>query len=258
MYQWELALPEVVSLENGWISIQSTSCQDGSWFLWAGSPEGNLNAIQDGGSTGDNLAFTLRGFFAPYHDVKVEDILQPLSGPAGVIAPIINVSNIGACYVDTFELTVKIISSTLEYYQSCNVTLHPSQSTHVILPEWTPAAWHTIENPSINYTIIATAYLNSDNNQSDNVKTQSFTLTYPCDLHRMVLFGVISERTHDVASTSFQAKHVVCYDLTTSNITRLTSDETIIVAKEHQAGFVGRRIIIGIFDGIVFSTKVIS
>jgi hypothetical protein len=219
-----------------------------------GSPEGNLNALQDGYSIGDNLAFALTGYFVPYHDVKVESILQPLSGPAAVIAPIINISNIGNCYTDTFELTVKIISSALEYFQSQNITLDHSHSMLVILPDWTPTAWHTIENSSINYTIIATAYLDLDRNQSDNVKTQSFTLTYPCDLHRIVFLGVISKRTEDITTLSFHAKHVLYYDLDTSNITRLFSDEKIIVLKKHHIGFVGTSIVVGIFDGIVFSS----
>jgi hypothetical protein len=40
MYHWVLWLPSPVSLVQGWISIQSTDSQDGSWFLWAGFPGG--------------------------------------------------------------------------------------------------------------------------------------------------------------------------------------------------------------------------
>ncbi|MDH7506886.1 MAG: hypothetical protein QHH15_03760 [Candidatus Thermoplasmatota archaeon] len=59
MYYWEVDLPDSVDLPDGWISIQSTYAPDNSWLLWAGSPEGNLNALQNGASLYDNLAFNL-------------------------------------------------------------------------------------------------------------------------------------------------------------------------------------------------------
>jgi hypothetical protein len=58
-YVWSVDLPDAVILADGWISIQSTSAPDGSWLLWGGSPEGNLNALQNGGALSDNLAFAL-------------------------------------------------------------------------------------------------------------------------------------------------------------------------------------------------------
>lgn len=257
MYYWELWLPTGISLVDGWVSIQSTYCPDGSWLLWAGSPEGNFNAMQNNYSLGDNLAFNLAGILVPYDDVKIDSILQPASGPAAVIAPIINVTNIG-CFQETFPLTVQITSSALEYNQTQIVSLEPfspNQSMKVIFPDWTPAAWHnTIENTTIEYTISATAFLATDHNQSDNTKTQSFNLTYSCDLHRLFLLGLISKRTEDNTSISFHAKHLFYYDDNTSDYNRLSSGEKIIISKEHQTGYVGRRIIIGIFDGIVFSS----
>jgi hypothetical protein len=58
-YIWSIDLPEEIILEEGWISIQSTYAPDTSWFLWGGSPEGNVNALQNGDGLGDNLAFSL-------------------------------------------------------------------------------------------------------------------------------------------------------------------------------------------------------
>lgn len=59
MYYWEVELPNSVDLPDGWLSIQSTYAPDNSWLLWAGSPEGNFNALQNGASLYDNLAFNL-------------------------------------------------------------------------------------------------------------------------------------------------------------------------------------------------------
>jgi len=58
-YNWFIDLPGPVYLEKGWVSIQSTNAPDNSWLLWGGSPEGNANALQNGGGLGDSLAFTL-------------------------------------------------------------------------------------------------------------------------------------------------------------------------------------------------------
>lgn len=59
VYRFDFDLPSPVSLGAGWVSIQSTSSTDGGSFLWLSSPDGNFNALQNGGSTGDNLAFAL-------------------------------------------------------------------------------------------------------------------------------------------------------------------------------------------------------
>jgi len=76
-YYWEIDI-SCINLSNGWISIQSTYCPDGSWFYWANSPEGNFNAMQNGGNINDNLAFNLTTeipccfdiTFIPYDQIK--------------------------------------------------------------------------------------------------------------------------------------------------------------------------------------------
>jgi hypothetical protein len=59
MYKWELDLDPGCSLTDGWVSIQSISSPNGCSFLWANSLTGDLNAMQNGASLGDNLAFEL-------------------------------------------------------------------------------------------------------------------------------------------------------------------------------------------------------
>jgi hypothetical protein len=58
-YVWSVDLPDAVILADGWIGIQSHDAPDGGWMLWGGSPEGNFNALQNGGGLGDSLAFAL-------------------------------------------------------------------------------------------------------------------------------------------------------------------------------------------------------
>ena len=58
LYYFETNIPSV-SLATGWISIQSTYSPDNSVFLWITSPDGNLNALQNGGPLSSNLAFEL-------------------------------------------------------------------------------------------------------------------------------------------------------------------------------------------------------
>lgn len=254
MYHWEVKLSTGVSLFDGWVSVQSTYCPDGSWFLWACSPEGNYNALQNDYNLGDNLAFSLEPYwFVPHHDIKIDSIIQPIGGPAGVIAPIINVTNIGNMY-EIFQVTVQITSSTLEYYETQNnIFLWPGDSQQIIFPLWTPEAWHnTIENKIIEYAIIATAIVDWDCNQSDNTMAQSFNLTYTNEVHRLFFFGFISNRTEDNTSISFNARHLF-YFHNTSDYNRLYAGEKIILSKKHKVGFVGTNIIIGKFDGVVFS-----
>ena len=254
MYYWEIDLPEIVSLVNGWISIQSTYCPDGSWFLWSCSPEGNYNALQSNFSINDNLAFNLTGgWFIPHPDVIIDSIIQPVSGPAGIISPIINISNIGNMD-EKFPVNVQITSTTLEYNQTQNTTLlQPGDTQQIIFPQWKPEAWNnTIENTTIEYTIVATAILDWDCNQSNNILIQSFDLTYTCDLHRVFLLGFISNSTNYNTSISFNAKCLFCYDHSASSLDRLYSDEKIIITKKHLLGLVGKKFVIGLFNGMVF------
>lgn len=256
MYYWEIELPELVSLVNGWISIQSAYCPDDSWFLWAGSPEGNFNAMQSNYSIGDNLAFNLTGgWFIPHPDVKIDSIIQPVSGPAGIIAPIINISNIGNMD-ERFPVNVQITSTTLEYNQTQNTTLlWPGDSQQIIFPQWEPEAWNnTIENTTIEYTIVVIAIVEWDCNQSDNTLTKTFNLTYTNKPQRYFLFGSISNKTKDNTSISFNVKNLFCFH-NTSYYNRLFSGEKIIVLKKYQLGFVGKNFVIGRFHGVVFSSS---
>ncbi|GAG58009.1 unnamed protein product, partial [marine sediment metagenome] len=59
-----------------------TSSPSGCWFLWAGSPEGNKNALQDGGSLNDNLAINLTGVGNPPPETP-ETPAGPSSGVVG-------------------------------------------------------------------------------------------------------------------------------------------------------------------------------
>ena len=62
MYYWETDLDPCCQLDMGWVSIQSISSPNGCWFLWAGSDDGDLFAIQDGADPPElltDLAFEL-------------------------------------------------------------------------------------------------------------------------------------------------------------------------------------------------------
>jgi len=69
LYYFQTDISTEVSLVDGWISIQSTSSPDNSWLLLPGSPEGNFNALQNGGDLIDNLAFNLTTESLPPPDI---------------------------------------------------------------------------------------------------------------------------------------------------------------------------------------------
>jgi hypothetical protein len=58
LYYFETDVP-AVTLATGWVSIQSTASPDNSALLWMSSPTGNTNALQNGVSLANNLAFEL-------------------------------------------------------------------------------------------------------------------------------------------------------------------------------------------------------
>lgn len=75
MYEWwggyvhellyfEAQLESCCELSNGWVSVESTGSDNGCWFLWMNSPDGNSVSLQYGGGDvfyhGD-LAFILTG-----------------------------------------------------------------------------------------------------------------------------------------------------------------------------------------------------
>jgi hypothetical protein len=74
MYYWTYDIVPAVSLEDGWISIQSTAAPDNAWLLWAGSPEGNLNMWQQGATTpqiAGDCAYNLSGSGSPTPGVDI-------------------------------------------------------------------------------------------------------------------------------------------------------------------------------------------
>ena len=72
MYYWEVDISPHCYLPNGWVSIQSIYSPAGCEFWWAGSPEGNLNAVQNWVPINppDNLAFELTGECTSSIDVE--------------------------------------------------------------------------------------------------------------------------------------------------------------------------------------------
>jgi len=118
-YNWAVDLDHAVILADGWISIQSITAPDGSWFLWSGSPEGNFNALQNGGALGDSLAFSLTtgggGGGHPPVTVYVKK---------GTTVPIqVTVNNVG-----TFDETV---AANVEFYQYATTPSMEHSSTMI-------------------------------------------------------------------------------------------------------------------------------
>jgi hypothetical protein len=103
-YSFAVDLPDAVILADGWIGIQSHDAADGSWILLSGSPEGNFNALQNGGGLGDSLAFSLTtggggGGGAPPITVYVK---KGTSEPIQVL-----INNVGT-FVETCALNVEL------------------------------------------------------------------------------------------------------------------------------------------------------
>jgi hypothetical protein len=96
MWYWTVVLDSSVDLTTGWMAIQSDVSPNNCNFLWAAGPEGNFNALQNGGATGANMAFSLT---APDiqldHDIAVQSIVAPVSGNAAPSIPTVKVKNAG-------------------------------------------------------------------------------------------------------------------------------------------------------------------
>lgn len=107
-YFWSVELPEAVTLEDGWLSIQSINSPEGSWFLWGGSPEGNLNALQNGAGLGDSLAFVLTtiGWHEP----------TPVYVKKGSTKPIQVLISNGGTFVETCVVNAKLIEFITDPY----------------------------------------------------------------------------------------------------------------------------------------------
>ncbi len=123
MWYWQFELPSTVTLSAGWVGIQSTYCPDGSMFLWAIGPDGNLNGRQNGASVGANFAYSLTAPNIQYdHDIVISSITAPVSGGAAPITPIVKVKNAGLnteySVPVQFEIGKETISGTLENFEA--------------------------------------------------------------------------------------------------------------------------------------------
>ncbi len=123
MWYWQFDLPSIVSLSAGWVGIQSTYCPDGSMFLWATGPDGNLNGRQNGGNVGANFAYSLTAPNVVYdHDIAISTIMAPVSGGAAPITPIVKVKNAGLNTETNvnvqFAIGKETVSGTLENFEA--------------------------------------------------------------------------------------------------------------------------------------------
>ena len=199
-YHWTVDFYDTISLSRGWVSVQSTYAPDKSTFYWISSSTGNNNAKRDGYDLFDNLAFNLTTHGTlPDHDVRVMSIMQPESGNASVLIPLVKVANIGNAS-ETFPLIFSIASSLLEYNQSVTVTVDSYHSVVVSLPDWTPDDWQQSENIVVNYTASATAFLTDDQNQTDNNQQKQFSLSYPY-FHDIILKDLLSPTEDGLGQT---------------------------------------------------------
>jgi hypothetical protein len=122
-YIWSIDLPEEIILEEGWISIQSTYAPDNSWFLWGGSPEGNVNALQNGDGLGDSLAFsltTIHWYHPPIVYVK-NGSTEPIQ---------VQVDNVGT-FVENCTLNVELIEYITDPYNG--TSLYNDSMTGIVL-----------------------------------------------------------------------------------------------------------------------------
>jgi hypothetical protein len=114
-YNWSVDFMDWVELEVGWISIQSINSPENSWFLWGGSPEGNLNALQNGADLGDSLTFSLTtgGVGCPPP--------IPAYVKTGSIVPIqVLINNVGT-FVETCALNVELIEYITDPYNGTSL-----------------------------------------------------------------------------------------------------------------------------------------
>jgi hypothetical protein len=81
---------------------------------------------------------------------------------------------------DIFIDDISLLTSTIvtEYTQTMPVTLIGGEIQQVTFPDWTPAAWQTVENVTVQYVKIANADLTGDANPADNTLAGQFTLHY--------------------------------------------------------------------------------
>jgi hypothetical protein len=80
-YHWSVdVLDPPCVLEEGWVSIQSVSSPNDCSFLWSGSPDGDGDALQDGGSLFEDLALELTGEIGGQINIE-KQVLQGVSYP---------------------------------------------------------------------------------------------------------------------------------------------------------------------------------
>jgi hypothetical protein len=84
---------------------------------------------------------------------------------------------------------------------------------------------------------------------------QLWTFTTKLHLFSFLFFGLINNVNDTGKYTNFKAQLLLAIDLDNTLPTVFKSGEDILVSKENQYGYIGKRFIIGIFDGTVISKK---
>jgi len=108
-----------------------------------------------------------------YHTVD----LSAYSSQTTVYIAFLSVSAYGN---DIFIDDISLLTSTIitEYTQTMPVTLAAEEIQQVTFPDWTPAAWQTIENVTVQYVKVAYADVTGDVNPADNTLAGQFSLHY--------------------------------------------------------------------------------
>ncbi len=111
MLRWEFGF---FNADEGWISIQSTYSPNNCNFLWAGSPEGNFNALQNGKPLNDNLAFNCTTECCCYYQIAY---IQP--GIQDIDVLIMNYGTFPeqdmTCYTEIYEYNTNCTNGTILY-----------------------------------------------------------------------------------------------------------------------------------------------
>jgi hypothetical protein len=183
MYHFkDISLSGVPNLETGWFSIQSQDAPDGAWVLLANSPDGNLNAMQNGASLADNIAIQLYGGGGGGPGAA-DKFAQP-----GMYAPFADLENLG-----TFpESGLTAFAEIYEYISDPNGTLVWTDSVTDIAMDplgGTATASYMDYDFALEglYTITVNMPLATDDSAGNNIKTITIGIddTAPTSTHAL-------------------------------------------------------------------------
>lgn len=73
MYEYSAVLDPCCLLANGWVSIQGVNAGQSCWFMWASSPFGDGDSLQNGAATGYDRGFCLTGEYIPQWGACCDD-----------------------------------------------------------------------------------------------------------------------------------------------------------------------------------------